>query len=536
MMFGCSRRLWCALSFLGAAAGSGVGFAYLGTSSVSKQVESDFRKTKLVVQHNMKIELLPALTDNYMYLLIDEETKEAAIVDPVQPKKVVEAVKKHGVKLTSVLTTHHHWDHAGGNEKLVKMVSGLKVYGGDSRVGALTQRVSHLTTFQVGSLHVKCLFTPCHTSGHICYYVTKPNSSEPPAVFTGDTLFVAGCGKFFEGTAEEMYQALIEILGRLPPETRVYCGHEYTINNLKFARHVEPNNEAIKQKLAWAKETYNNGEPTIPSTLAEEFTFNPFMRVREKSVQQHAGEDDPISTMGAIRKEKDNFKRLLSPKTIMASSKNLSRFWEWGRKIICVGRNYADHAKELKNAVPTEPVLFLKSPSAYVREGAPILMPYYSNNLHHEVELGVVIGKGGKDIAQTSAMDHVEGYALCLDMTARDVQDQCKQKGLPWTLAKAFDTSCPVSDLIPKETIKDPHNVKIWLKVNDILKQEGSTSSMIFSIPFLISYISRVITLEEGDLILTGTPKGVAAVQEDDEMVAGIDNIISMRFRIKKQA
>ncbi|XP_069838192.1 oxaloacetate tautomerase FAHD1, mitochondrial-like isoform X2 [Dendropsophus ebraccatus] len=220
----------------------------------------------------------------------------------------------------------------------------------------------------------------------------------------------------------------------------------------------------------------------------------------------------------------------------MAASRNLSQFWEWGRKIICVGRNYAEHAKELKNAVPTEPVLFLKSTSAYVREGAPVLMPNYTSNLHHEVELGVVIGKGGKDIAQSSAMDHVEGYALCLDMTARDVQDQCKQKGLPWTLAKAFDTSCPVSDLIPKETIKDPHNVTLWLKVNDILRQEGSTSSMIFSIPFLISYISRIITLEEGDLILTGTPKGVAAVQEDDEMVAGIDDIISMRFRIKKQS
>ncbi|CAI9597083.1 unnamed protein product [Staurois parvus] len=219
----------------------------------------------------------------------------------------------------------------------------------------------------------------------------------------------------------------------------------------------------------------------------------------------------------------------------MASSRNLSRFWEWGRKIICVGRNYAEHAKELKNEVPTEPVLFLKSPSAYVREGAPVLLPYYTNNLHHEVELGVVIGKGGTNIAQSHAMDHVEGYALCLDMTARDIQDQCKKKGLPWTLAKAFDTSCPVSDFISKETIKDPHNLKIWLKVNDDLRQEGHTSSMIFSIPFLISYISRIITLEEGDLILTGTPKGVAAVGENDEMVAGIDNIITMKFQIKKQ-
>uniref|UniRef100_A0A803V9D2 Hydroxyacylglutathione hydrolase, mitochondrial n=1 Tax=Ficedula albicollis TaxID=59894 RepID=A0A803V9D2_FICAL len=201
----------------------------------------------------MKVEILPALTDNYMYLLIDQDTREAAIVDPVQPQKVLDAVKKHGVKLTTVLTTHHHWDHAGGNEKLVKMEPGLHVYGGDSRVGALTQRVSHLTALKVGSLSVKCLSTPCHTSGHICYYVTKPNSSEPPAVFTGDTLFVAGCGKFFEGTPDEMYKALIEILGSLDPQTRVYCGHEYTINNLKFARHVEPSNPSIQEKLAWAK-------------------------------------------------------------------------------------------------------------------------------------------------------------------------------------------------------------------------------------------------------------------------------------------
>ncbi|XP_027324777.1 hydroxyacylglutathione hydrolase, mitochondrial isoform X1 [Anas acuta] len=270
--------------------------------------EHEQRKSKTVTQADMKVELLPALTDNYMYLLIDEETKEAAIVDPVQPQKVLDAVKKHGVKLTTVLTTHHHWDHAGGNEKLVKMETGLRVYGGDSRVGALTQKVSHLTTLKVGSLNVKCLCTPCHTSGHICYYVTKPNSSEPPAVFTGDTLFVAGCGKFFEGTPEEMYRALIEILGSLDPETRVYCGHEYTINNLKFARHVEPNNASIQEKLAWAKAKYDSGEPTIPSTIAEEFTYNPFMRVREKTVQQHAGETDPIRTMGAIRKEKDNFR------------------------------------------------------------------------------------------------------------------------------------------------------------------------------------------------------------------------------------
>ncbi|XP_037670224.1 hydroxyacylglutathione hydrolase, mitochondrial isoform X3 [Choloepus didactylus] len=217
------------------------------------------RKELSVKQGAMRVELLPALTDNYMYLITDESTREAAVVDPVQPQKVVETVKKHGVRLTTVLTTHHHWDHAGGNEKLVKLLPGLKVYGGDDRIGALTHKVTHLSTLQVGSLIIKCLSTPCHTSGHICYFVSKPGSSEAPAVFTGDTLFVAGCGKFYEGTADEMHKALLEILGRLPPDTKVYCGHEYTINNLKFARHVEPNNVAVQEKLAWAKKFHGLG-------------------------------------------------------------------------------------------------------------------------------------------------------------------------------------------------------------------------------------------------------------------------------------
>ncbi|KAM8844593.1 hydroxyacylglutathione hydrolase, mitochondrial isoform 1-T1 [Spinachia spinachia] len=266
------------------------------------------RKSSLVEQSNMRVELLPALTDNYMYLLIDVDTKEAAIVDPVEPIKVVEAVRKHGVKLTTVLTTHHHWDHAGGNEKMLKLMPGLRVYGGDDRVDAITKKVSHSNNLKVGSLNIKCLFTPCHTTGHICYYVTKDKSTEPPAVFTGDTLFVAGCGKFFEGTAEQMHKALIDILGGLPHETRVYCGHEYTVSNLKFARHVEPDNEDIKNKLAWAKEKCSNGEPTIPSTLAEEFTFNPFMRVKEMSVQDHVKQTSSIETMRSLRKEKDSFR------------------------------------------------------------------------------------------------------------------------------------------------------------------------------------------------------------------------------------
>lgn len=228
-------------------------------------------------------------------------------------------------------------------------------------------------------------------------------------------------------------------------------------------------------------------------------------------------------------------KPLPLPRFCTMTTRNITRFWEWGRKIICIGRNYADHAKELKNAIPTEPVVFLKPPSAYVREGSPILVPAYTSNLHHEVELGVVIGKGGTSIPQAAAMEHVAGYALCLDMTARDIQDECKSKGLPWTMAKAFNTSCPVSDFIPKERIPDPSSVNLWLKVNDIPRQSGCTSQMIFSIPYLISYISDFITLEEGDLILTGTPKGVSSVQEHDELQAGIEDVITMNFKVDRQ-
>ncbi|XP_077589817.1 oxaloacetate tautomerase FAHD1, mitochondrial [Stigmatopora nigra] len=218
------------------------------------------------------------------------------------------------------------------------------------------------------------------------------------------------------------------------------------------------------------------------------------------------------------------------------SAGNIGRFWEWGRKIIGVGRNYAEHAQELDNAIPAEPLLFLKPPSAYVREGSPVLLPHYSREVHHEVELGVVIGKRGAAIPRSAAMEHVAGYALCLDMTARDAQERCKSQGLPWTLAKAFDTSCPVSDFIPKERVPEPGRLALWLEVNGQLRQSGCTSQMIFPVPHLVSYISDFITLEEGDLILTGTPKGVSAVRECDELRAGIEGIVTVTFKVDRKA
>lgn len=255
----------------------------------------------------LHVKILPALQDNYMYLIIDAATREAAIVDPVDPESVISAVDKENCKLTKVLTTHHHWDHAGGNEKLVKLFpQPLEVYGGDERIGALTNKVKQDDCFKIGALDVRCLFTPCHTTGHICYYVTAPSGER--VVFTGDTLFQGGCGRFFEGTAEQMYAALCQKLSALPDDTKVFCGHEYTLQNMAYARHVEPTNDCILKRIEWAKLKRATNTPTVPSTIADEKSWNPFMRVHEPSVQKHAGEQDPIRAMGSLRKEKDNFK------------------------------------------------------------------------------------------------------------------------------------------------------------------------------------------------------------------------------------
>jgi hydroxyacylglutathione hydrolase len=254
----------------------------------------------------MKIRVIPALQDNYMYLLVDQATSEAAAVDPVEPEKIVQAVDEEKAKLTTVLTTHHHWDHASGNEKLVSLVPGLTVCGNDDRIGAMNKRVKHSDQFNVGELRITALETPCHTSGHICYYVLDQDRKEQ-IVFTGDTLFTATCGRFFEGTAAQMYKALFEVLLKLPLSTRVYCGHNYLQSSLRFAAHVEPDNVLIKKKLEWAKIRQENQQPTVPSSIEEVLEINPFTRVHEPAVQKHCGKVDPIEVIQFLRNEKDNF-------------------------------------------------------------------------------------------------------------------------------------------------------------------------------------------------------------------------------------
>lgn len=245
-----------------------------------------------------------------MYLIVDETSKECAVVDPVDPERVTNKCKELNVKVTKILTTHHHWDHAGGNQQLLNSLpEKVPVYGGDDQIQALTKKVGHNDTIKIGNLNVTCLHTPCHTRGHICYFVTDTASpQQTPAVFTGDTLFLAGCGRFFEGNATEMHRALIEILAKLPESTFVYCGHEYSVSNLKYSVFVEPENKTAKAKLAWAEEQRAKGLPTIPSTIKEELAYNPFMRVGLQNIMARYGTSDGISTMTAMRKEKDTWR------------------------------------------------------------------------------------------------------------------------------------------------------------------------------------------------------------------------------------
>ncbi len=203
------------------------------------------------------------------------------------------------------------------------------------------------------------------------------------------------------------------------------------------------------------------------------------------------------------------------------------------RKIFCLGKNYAEHAKEMHSEVPTTPIVFLKPSTAILTHGEDIVIPKISHEPHHEVELIVAIGREGKNITATHAYDYVLGYGIGLDMTLRDVQNEAKRKGNPWTVAKGFDTSAPVSDIIPKSNIPDPHKLTIQCSVNSTVRQQGSTGNMIFSVPAIIEYISSLFTLEPGDVIFTGTPEGVGPVHDGDRIVAELVGHISIAHTIR---
>lgn len=193
-------------------------------------------------------------------------------------------------------------------------------------------------------------------------------------------------------------------------------------------------------------------------------------------------------------------------------------------KIICIGQNYAEHAKEMKFDVPKSPIFFLKPPTAIIKSGEKIILPSISSDVHHEVELTVLIGKDGKNIPREKAFEHVAGYGIGLDMTMRDVQLEAKKKGLPWALAKGFDTSAPLSEFIPAAKIGNPNSLQVMLRINGSVRQSCSTDKLIFPVDVLISYISQFISFERGDVIYTGTPEGVSRINSGDVLEAALQD------------
>jgi len=202
-------------------------------------------------------------------------------------------------------------------------------------------------------------------------------------------------------------------------------------------------------------------------------------------------------------------------------------------KIICVGRNYAEHAKELKNDIPSEPVIFFKPDSSILRNNQPFFIPSFSKNLHYEVEVVFKICKVGKSISKKFAHRYYDSIGIGIDFTARDLQEKCRAKGLPWEISKAFDSSAAISRFIPKTDIDNLGKLHFSLVKNNEVVQQGNTSDMIFHIDEIIAYVSQFVTLKTGDLIYTGTPAGVGPVKIGDHLQAYIEDRKMMDFYIR---
>ena len=201
-------------------------------------------------------------------------------------------------------------------------------------------------------------------------------------------------------------------------------------------------------------------------------------------------------------------------------------------KIVCVGRNYVEHIEELGNEVPEKPVVFLKTTSSVIYSGESIIYPDFSEEMHYETELVLLIGKKIKNVTANDAEEAITGYGVGFDMTLRDLQSQLKKKGHPWTIAKCFDTSTVLSEFISIEDHQLTLDEEIILKVNDEIRQKDKLNKMIFSPAEIVSYLSSLMTLEEGDLIFTGTPKGVSKVERGDKLEAEIDGVSKLVCKV----
>ena len=239
----------------------------------------------------MRVEIIPCLQDNYSYLIIDDNNNSACVVDPGEAEPIVDYLKNKKIKLKYILNTHHHFDHIGGNEYLKKKFGSIVVgFKKDiDRIPEIDVLLEDNQIWKAENFEAKIIHIPGHTSGHICFHFFQEK-----LVFTGDTLFSLGCGRIFEGTYKEMFESLNKIKS-LPEETKVYCGHEYTLSNLKFCIKYNPENRNLKKKAENIKKKIDNGLPTIPSTIKDELECNIFLRAND------------LESFSKLRDLKDNF-------------------------------------------------------------------------------------------------------------------------------------------------------------------------------------------------------------------------------------
>jgi hydroxyacylglutathione hydrolase len=252
----------------------------------------------------MRVLQLPALRDNYIYLLHNPDTATAAVVDPAVAEPVLEKLAELGAELVAIFNTHHHHDHVGGNRQLLERYPRARVYGSQVDRGRIPGQTVELKAGEIvefAGRQATVLFVPGHTRGHIAYYF--PESGD---LFCGDTLFAGGCGRLFEGTPEQMLGSLDQ-LRQLPEATRVWCAHEYTLNNLRFALTVDGDNPDLQARYQQVAALRQTGSPTVPSTMGEERRTNPFLRWDQPALQAATGLQDPVRVFARLRGMKDQF-------------------------------------------------------------------------------------------------------------------------------------------------------------------------------------------------------------------------------------
>ena len=253
----------------------------------------------------MRVEIIPCLKDNYSYLIIDEKNKKTCVVDPSESKPIIYFLEKNNLMLNYILNTHHHFDHVGGNSELKKKY-GAKIVGFEEdfkRIPEIDILLKDEEIWKIDNFEAKIIHVPGHTLGHICFYFYKDNN-----LFTGDTLFSLGCGRIFEGTYEQMFQSL-EKIKKLPHKTKIYCGHEYTLQNSKFCIQYDKQNQNLVKKIHEINEKIINNKPTMPSTLEDEMKNNIFLRSDKENIKINLNikNSSSLTTFSKLRDLKDNF-------------------------------------------------------------------------------------------------------------------------------------------------------------------------------------------------------------------------------------